>query len=471
MNKDKRCFIISPIGREGSETRKHVDDVIDCIIEPALEKFGITGLRADYMDEPGKITSQMIQAILEYDLCIAILTGQNPNVFYELAVAQSASRPIILLNLKGEEIPFDVKDYRVIEYDLEPKQIFNKTWVNKLISSIKKVLSENYEPPGLFKNSEISPSYKIVFYSPTLKGNPFFHEILDHIIEITSHGERKFEVIVRKAIGTIDYHKTNDHWQLLREYKDKGYKNTVIIMIPANPDSYKDILKLDPETKLNLITLDMEVGINDKKLKHCSFLKQVIVIDNHKGSELAAKAVVRYCNEKGLKDLNIIICEGEFHNRGGFFREAIQSLASECDIKVKFLNRPKKLKFSNPDTAKKHVSQILETKNNTIQNRTTFIFCANDNLAFGARIALESLPINLEGTANIKIISFDASDTIRTLLELDDKYFFSSVDQKYYEYAQKAVSTANDILDGKTFENKITYITPTIYSKSNSDYT
>ena len=33
----KRCFVISPIGAEGSPTRQHADDVYDFIIKPALD--------------------------------------------------------------------------------------------------------------------------------------------------------------------------------------------------------------------------------------------------------------------------------------------------------------------------------------------------------------------------------------------------------------------------------------------------
>ena len=43
------------------------------------------------------ISEQMYRAILKEDFCIALLTGFNPNVFYELAIAQAADRPVIIL--------------------------------------------------------------------------------------------------------------------------------------------------------------------------------------------------------------------------------------------------------------------------------------------------------------------------------------------------------------------------------------
>ena len=54
----------------------------------------------------------MHDRILNDDLCIALLTGRNPNVYYELAIAQAASRPVIMLLQREETAPFDVRDFQ-----------------------------------------------------------------------------------------------------------------------------------------------------------------------------------------------------------------------------------------------------------------------------------------------------------------------------------------------------------------------
>jgi hypothetical protein len=69
-----------------------------------------------------------------------VLTGNNPNVYYELAIAESAARPIIVLRIRGDEVPFDVKDVRFIEYDLDPRKIFDRSYV-KLLQQYEKELS------------------------------------------------------------------------------------------------------------------------------------------------------------------------------------------------------------------------------------------------------------------------------------------------------------------------------------------
>ena len=98
----KKCFIISPIGYEGSEVRNHADEVLKFIITPALSEHNVKGSRSDELLQPGRITDQMFAMMLDSDFCIALLTGCNPNVFYELAIAQAAGIPVIILMLIGE---------------------------------------------------------------------------------------------------------------------------------------------------------------------------------------------------------------------------------------------------------------------------------------------------------------------------------------------------------------------------------
>lgn len=121
--KKPRCFVISPIGAPKSVEREHADDVFDYIIRPACEAEGYAVLRADHDTRPGVITEQMYDSILGDELLIAVLTGHNPNVFYEVAIAEAAARPLILMIQSGDSIPFDIKDRRILHYDLRPRAL------------------------------------------------------------------------------------------------------------------------------------------------------------------------------------------------------------------------------------------------------------------------------------------------------------------------------------------------------------
>lgn len=154
----KKCFVISPIGAEKSETRGHADDVLEFIILPAMKKFkqkfdiDIDAVRADHIQSMGQITKQMFEAILGADLCVAILTEHNPNVFYELAVAQAAARPAIILLEKGQEIPFDIKDLRVVHYALQPiTQLIKGVYADEVYEYVKAVHQAGWSTPSLFE--------------------------------------------------------------------------------------------------------------------------------------------------------------------------------------------------------------------------------------------------------------------------------------------------------------------------------
>ncbi len=144
-----RCFVISPIGQEGSEVRRHADEVFRHIILPAVERFGLKASRSDHLDDPGKISDQMFERILNDDLCIAVLTGFNPNVFYELAIAQFARRPVIIMLEKGNDLPFDVQDLRYVPYDFWPSSIVSGECVDALVKQIDKLRAGGWKVPPL----------------------------------------------------------------------------------------------------------------------------------------------------------------------------------------------------------------------------------------------------------------------------------------------------------------------------------
>jgi hypothetical protein len=148
--------VISPIGPMGSTVREEADAVLEYIIEPALAPLGIEAIRSDKLAGPGLISQQMVESILDYDFCIADLSGHNPNVFYELAIAQAAPRPVILMTRAGREIPFDVKDYRVIEYDLKPKSLKTDKWIPILREHVRVVTSSSYRAPHLLPGRAIA---------------------------------------------------------------------------------------------------------------------------------------------------------------------------------------------------------------------------------------------------------------------------------------------------------------------------
>lgn len=86
-------------------------------IRPAIENAGLTSIVAKDEVQPGPIPEQIQQSIENSRVCVADLTGTNPNVVYEVALAHSQGKPVVLIT-QGvpSEIPFDIRHHRVIQY-------------------------------------------------------------------------------------------------------------------------------------------------------------------------------------------------------------------------------------------------------------------------------------------------------------------------------------------------------------------
>ena len=112
----KQCFVITPIGNKESEIRKKTDGLIASVIKPVLNELGIEAIVPHEIPTSGPIVNDIINNILSCDLCIANLTGLNPNVMYEIAVRHAANKPIVYVAENGTMLPFDLVTERVLFY-------------------------------------------------------------------------------------------------------------------------------------------------------------------------------------------------------------------------------------------------------------------------------------------------------------------------------------------------------------------
>jgi hypothetical protein len=103
----KICFVISPIGIEGTEKHRKFKEVLEYIIKSAVRSSGyeIDVLRADDINRTGSFIKDILESIYSSFIVIADLTEQNPNVFYELGVRHALSPRTILIAQSLDEIP------------------------------------------------------------------------------------------------------------------------------------------------------------------------------------------------------------------------------------------------------------------------------------------------------------------------------------------------------------------------------
>jgi hypothetical protein len=113
-----KCFVIAPIGEEGSPTRKRSNLVLKHIVGKSLEdSYDVQ--RADDIRQPGIVTVQIIEQLLGAPLVVADLSERNANVYYELAIRHAVKKPVVHLLTKGQEAPFDVSQMRYVSFDIE----------------------------------------------------------------------------------------------------------------------------------------------------------------------------------------------------------------------------------------------------------------------------------------------------------------------------------------------------------------
>ena len=141
----KLCFVISPIGEDGSSVRAEADWFLE-IVSEALSEDGWRIDRADGLKKSGMIPTQIIQLIESADLIVADLTNHNPNVHYELGVAHTRGKPVIPMIINGQRPPFDNAQMRTIFYSrVHPKE--QKAAVAELREAVNATLDGPVQNP------------------------------------------------------------------------------------------------------------------------------------------------------------------------------------------------------------------------------------------------------------------------------------------------------------------------------------
>ena len=94
-------------------------DKLYTAIKNACEQSGFVSVRSDDKFVSGDILKYTIELILQAQIIIAVIDGRNPNVFYEIGMAHSLGKPVILVSNMSESqsVPFDVRNKRLVMYN------------------------------------------------------------------------------------------------------------------------------------------------------------------------------------------------------------------------------------------------------------------------------------------------------------------------------------------------------------------
>ena len=129
----RTCFVMMPFSGEYSKTY--------AIIQQAIVNCGLDCLRQDESPEIGSIIDSIIVNIGNSSVCIADLSGLNPNVVYEMAIAHEKKKPVIPITRDDpSELPFDMAHIRTIQYQDNSDGYINL--LQDLELSLKTILGE-----------------------------------------------------------------------------------------------------------------------------------------------------------------------------------------------------------------------------------------------------------------------------------------------------------------------------------------
>ncbi|NJD68917.1 MAG: hypothetical protein FIA90_09775 [candidate division NC10 bacterium] len=113
--------------------------VYDDHVVKVVSELGLSVARADDFFSADSVMSDVWNAICASRAIIADCTGRNPNVFYEMGMAHVLGKPVILLTQELNDIPFDIRHIRFIEYKYTPRGM--SEFEKKLGETIRSVLS------------------------------------------------------------------------------------------------------------------------------------------------------------------------------------------------------------------------------------------------------------------------------------------------------------------------------------------
>ena len=104
------CFILIPFK---PAFLRIFEDYIKPILKTKFSKI----IKADDIYAPNPIIEDIWIQINQARLIIADVTGKNPNVFYELGIAHTLGKDVIIITQNKDDIPFDIQHIRYIYYN------------------------------------------------------------------------------------------------------------------------------------------------------------------------------------------------------------------------------------------------------------------------------------------------------------------------------------------------------------------
>ena len=158
------------------------DDVYEKAIKPAIEGAGLTATVVKDEHYAGAIFERIQGSIKEAGLCLADVTGGNPNVMWEAAYGHALVKQVIFIAQgTADQIPFDVRHNNCILYDLSSEGL--ATLKRKIAETARAVLEGQTSDLQVLRQIVLPNSIKGASSSFVVATNPLSYRTAYRVSE------------------------------------------------------------------------------------------------------------------------------------------------------------------------------------------------------------------------------------------------------------------------------------------------
>jgi hypothetical protein len=133
----RSCFLVMPFSYAWSND-------VHKILAGACKALSVQAVRGDDVFTPTDILVDIWRSLNTADFVIADITGRNPNVLYELGIAHTLAKPVLIISKNAGDIPIDLSTRRVILYGQS-----EENWQADLELKVTQAISEIIRVYGL----------------------------------------------------------------------------------------------------------------------------------------------------------------------------------------------------------------------------------------------------------------------------------------------------------------------------------
>lgn len=145
-------FVVMPFTAEFTDVYDAVKEAADRSQDRNDEHFSV--MRADLKSVEGTVSDHVKKAIRDADLVVADTSQSNPNVLYEIGLAEAYDKPLITINQESYQVPFDISQRNVLFYD---RSRLKKDLVPHLADAITEALREPTQFTGETEKASTKP--------------------------------------------------------------------------------------------------------------------------------------------------------------------------------------------------------------------------------------------------------------------------------------------------------------------------